>query len=183
MKTFLQFNESLNNINIEEIDTKKYVSSSDFKQDFPELFGKSISGGYRIEGGHCLHFYMRPNQTGLIALADTESWTVGYKHPRGYGNLYGIWFIKGATPDDVDLIERRLQPLIREKERVYRKRENSLFPDWSDLTPEQKHMLHKQMSNSGHIKKQDSLRKADEEYTKYKTYWGQDIVKTKMSWD
>lgn len=183
LNNFNQFiNESIESI--EEIDTKGYVSSSDFKEEHKLLFGERINGGHKIEGGHCLSFYLKPNRTGIVALADSESWTVGYSHPKGYGKLYGVWFIKGATKDDVDRIESKLQPLIREKESKYREKERSIFPEWKDLSSSDKHMLHDQMASSGHIKKADSLTKAGEEYTKYKTFWGQQIVKgAKMSWD
>ena len=185
IKNFEQFNESFSDkLSIVEIDTEKYVSSSDFKEDHPLLFGKELNGEYKIEGGHILSFYMKQNRTGIVALVGSESWTVGYKHPKGYGKLYGVWFIAGATEDDIENIENRLQPLIREKEKIYRDKERSLFPDWNELSSAQKHMLHDSMAKSGHIKKSDSLTRAGEEYMKYKTFWGQDIVKgAKMKWD
>lgn len=182
MKHLLAY-ENLNNSPIEEVDTKGYVSSSDFRQDFPLYFGKRLSGGYKIEGGHCLSFWKPQNNVGVIALADSEGWTVGYNHPRGYGKLFGVWYIKNATEIDIENLEEELEPLIRIKKQAYNEKERSLFPKWKDLSREEKHELRKQMINSGHLPRRSTLEEAGSEYSRYISFWGQSVVKNaKMEW-
>lgn len=162
---------------IEEIDTGNYVSSSNFKKDHPYYFKNRIRGGYTIEGGHKLSFYKYRN--GIIVLADSEGWTVGYKHPRGYGKLYGIWYIKNANETDVEELEDVLRNRINKKEKEYLEKERSLFPEWDELDSSQKKMLRKLMIDSGHLKRKSraTLSDAEEKYNKHISFWGQEIVK------
>lgn len=166
-------------LEVVEIDLKNHVSSSDFKRENPKYFAQPISGGYKISGGHSITMFKY--LTGIILLADSESWTVGYAHPNGYGKLYGAWYVPDLASQYASDIIVTLMPRIVEKETAYTAHERSLFPEWQNLSRDQKRSLRSSMEKSGHVPKRSSLATAGQEYAKFKTFWGQDVVQAKMT--
>ena len=160
-------------MNIKKLDTGNYISSSDFREDHPELFRNHIfSVGFEGVPSSEISLYRYDNRT--LVLGHSESWTVGYKHPRGYGCLYGLWEIDENITEESsdDEFIHYLYGIVSKEVEKYKRWEFSLFKDWNELPSYLKHEIKNKLYKQRHIDS-PTLKEANREYTGHKSFWGQ----------